>query len=66
MNITLNGQRREITADSTLHSLLIELDLAGKPVVIELNREAIFARHYNSTIIPADAIIEVVVLAAGG
>lgn len=66
MNITVNGQPREIAENSTLHRLLAELGLAEKPVVIELNREAIFSRDYATTMIPAEAKIEIVVLAAGG
>jgi sulfur carrier protein len=66
MNITVNGQTREIPENSTLQALLADLGLAEKPVVIELNREALFPREYASTIIPNDAVIEIVVMAAGG
>ncbi len=66
MNITVNGQGREIEPNSSLQNLLVALGLAEKPVVIELNREAIFSRDYATTIIPVDAVIEIVVLAAGG
>ena len=66
MNITVNGQTREIAENSTLQTLLADLGLAEKPVVIELNREAIFPRDYATSTIPNDAIIEIVVLAAGG
>ena len=66
MSITVNGQLREIAENSTLQSLLAELGLAEKPVVIELNHEAIFSRDYATTMVPADAKIEIVVLAAGG
>lgn len=66
MSITVNGQVREISENSTLQSLLAELGLAGKPVVIEMNRVAIFPRDVPTTVIPPDAVIEIVVLAAGG
>lgn len=66
MNITVNGQAREVETNSTLQQLLVALGLDGKPVVIELNRAAIFPRDFATTIIPADAVIEIVVLAAGG
>ena len=66
MNITVNGQTHEIAENSTLQILLADLGLAEKPVVIELNREAIFPRDYANSFIPNDAIIEIVVLAAGG
>ena len=66
MNITVNGQAREIETNSTLQQLLVALGFDGKPVVIELNREAIFPRDFATSIMPKDATIEIVVLAAGG
>jgi sulfur carrier protein len=66
MRITINGQAREIADATTLQSLLAELGLAEKPVVVEMNRVAIFPRDVPMTVIPPDAVIEIVVLAAGG
>jgi thiamine biosynthesis protein ThiS len=66
MEITINGTRRTIEAGSTVGSLLEQLGLAGKPVVVELNQRALFSREYAGTIIPDAAVIEIVTLAAGG
>jgi thiamine biosynthesis protein ThiS len=66
MEITINGTSRTIEAGLTVGSLLEQLGLAGKPVVVELNQRALFSREYAGTIIPDAAVIEIVTLAAGG
>jgi thiamine biosynthesis protein ThiS len=66
MEITINGTSRTVAAGSTVGSLLEQLGLAGKPVVVELNQRALFSREYAGTIIPDAAVIEIVTLAAGG
>ena len=66
MHITLNGQPHEIPAPIALTALLESLGLAGKPVVIELDEQAIFPRDYAATEVTEGARVEVVTLAAGG
>lgn len=66
MFITLNGERREFPSPLTLADLLRLLGFEGKPVVIELNHEAIFPRDYAQTSIQDADRIELVTLAAGG
>lgn len=64
--ITLNGAPHPIEGPLTLVSLLESLGLAGQPVVIELNAQAVFPRDYARTMVEAGAKIEIVTLAAGG
>lgn len=66
MNVTINGKPYELPAESTISSVLEILGFAGKPVVVEMNRLAIFPREYPTTSIPDQAVMEVIVLAAGG
>jgi sulfur carrier protein len=66
MTVTINGTPREIEAPQTISSLLDALGLAGKPAVVELNREAISPRDHATTDIPDGSVIEIVTLAAGG
>lgn len=66
MTITLNGKAYEIPCDSSLTDLLQQLGLGAKPVVIELNHVAMFPREYATTMIPENANVEIVTLAAGG
>jgi len=66
MFITLNGERRELSAPQTLTELLGALGFGDKPVVVELNREAIFPRDYGQTTVNDGDQLELVTLAAGG
>ena len=66
MNIILNGSPYEIEAAMLLTGLLEKLGLAGKPVVIELDEQAVFPRDYEKTQVAEGSQIEVVTLAAGG
>ena len=64
--ITLNGSPHPIPADNTVAGLLESLGLAGKPVVVELDGEAVFPRDHTQTSIRDGARVEIVTLAAGG
>jgi len=64
--ITLNGTPHPIAAALTLAQLLETLGLADKPVVIELNQQAIFPRDYAHIMVEHGARVEIVTLAAGG
>lgn len=66
MGITLNGQDHELNGPTTLTALLESLGLTGKPVVAELNREAVLPRHFPETQLTAGDSLEIITLAAGG
>ena len=64
--IFLNGSPHPLDAAVPLDRFLDSLGLAGKPVVVELNQQAIFPRDYAATLVEPGARIEIVTLAAGG
>ena len=64
--ITLNGGAYEIEGPMNLSDLLSKLGLDGKPVVIELNEEAVSPGDYRDRQVADGARVEVVTLAAGG
>lgn len=64
--ITLNGSSHPMEAAMPLARLLETIGLAGKPVVVELNEEAVFPRDYPQTLVEPGARVEIVTLAAGG
>jgi thiamine biosynthesis protein ThiS len=64
--ITLNGSPHPLDGAVTIASLLESLGLAGKPVVVELNEQAVFPRDYPQTQVEPGARLEIVTLAAGG
>jgi thiamine biosynthesis protein ThiS len=66
MTIFLNGQARDLPAERTLSKLLQELGLEGKPVVVELNGEAVLRTAYEQTTVQDQANVEIITLAAGG
>ncbi len=65
-SITLNGSPRSIDLPCSLSDLLENLGFQGKPVVIELNEQAVFPRDYPVTQLDEGARLEIVPLAAGG
>lgn len=66
MTITLNGQKRELTAPHSVRSLLELVGLAGKPVVVEHNRTALLPREIDAAPVNDGDVIEVVQITAGG
>jgi sulfur carrier protein len=67
MTIQLNGESRSLDGGPlTLTALLDSLGLGGKPVVVELDREAVFAKDYAATEVKDGAKLEIVMIAAGG
>ena len=66
MQIQLNGQAHELEASVSLTELLASQGLAWKPVVAEINCEAVLPRNFPDTHIEAGDRVEIITLAAGG
>jgi sulfur carrier protein len=66
INIILNGQPHALASRMPLGELLAQLGFAGKPVVVELDEQAIFPRDYSRVEVQDGSRIELVTLAAGG
>lgn len=67
MKLVLNGENRSFETNiSSVSSLLEALDLGGKPVVVELDHEAVFPAEYAATTVRDGANVEIVMIAAGG
>lgn len=66
MNLVINGEAREFPGSLSVAELLRELGLANKPVVVEVNQEAIFPRDHATAQLHDGATVEIVTLAAGG
>lgn len=66
MQITVNGQSRDVDPDATIAILLDKLNLAGKPVAVEINRELVpRQRHAGHRLSEGDRL-EIVTLVGGG
>ena len=66
MKITLNVKEHPLDTQLSIIDLLKSLDLANKPVVVELNQKAIFPRAYPSIILSDNDRVEIIVISAGG
>jgi thiamine biosynthesis protein ThiS len=66
IKIHLNGGIHELETSVSITALLASLGFEGKPVVVELDQEAVFPRDYPTVMITEGARVEVVALAAGG
>jgi len=66
MNIQLNGEPRDVAEQVTVATLLEQLDLAGKPVAVEVNRQLVPRREHADRQLGEGDQIEVVTLVGGG
>jgi sulfur carrier protein len=66
MKLKINNSLYDFAAPLSVSNLLKNMNLDGKPVVIELNQEAIFPRNYDTTIVDDGDSLEIVTIAAGG
>lgn len=66
MTITLNGEQRVVEGPMNLGGLLEVLGLSGRPVVVELNREALLPKELATAEIREGDVVEIVQITAGG
>jgi sulfur carrier protein len=66
MNITVNGENRTIEANSSLAQLLQALDLQGKRIAVEVNRDIVPRSEYDSFVLSDDDQVEIVNAIGGG
>jgi thiamine biosynthesis protein ThiS len=66
MIIELNGQSREVAADSTVAELLKDLGVAQPHVAVELNLEVVPRAQHEQTQLRHGDRLEVVTLVGGG
>jgi sulfur carrier protein len=64
--IQLNGKPHPLEQATPLLELLQALDLMGKPLVIELNGQALLREEYCDHTVAPGATLEIITLAAGG
>ena len=66
MTIRLNGKNHLLEKSVNVTSLLESIGLGDKPVVVELNKEALFPREYATSMLEDDDQLEIITIAAGG
>jgi sulfur carrier protein len=65
MNVTVNGQPRDLPDGQTVATLLADLNLNPANVAVELNRRILRTERYDTPLKPGD-VIEVVTFVGGG
>ena len=65
-SITLNGKAHPLETATTVAALLKTLGLEDKPVVVELDGEALTRSEHSNAEVKPGARLEVITLAAGG
>lgn len=66
MNVTLNGEPREVPGPLTVATLLAHLDIDARRVAVELNETVVKRARYDDTPIHPDDVIEIVNFVGGG
>ena len=66
MNISVNGENRTIEANSSLAQLLQALDLQGRRIAVEVNRDIVPRSEYDSFVLSDDDQVEIVNAIGGG
>ncbi len=66
MQILLNGKPTTVKTDTTINDLLAQLDLTGKRVAVEINRQIVPRSQHASHVVQDGDVIEVVVAVGGG
>lgn len=66
MKIQLNGENREIPDNSTAADLVELLELGGKRIAMEINREIVPRSTYAEKLLQEGDVVEVVNAIGGG
>jgi thiamine biosynthesis protein ThiS len=66
MNLTINGETRKFNSGLNIQTVLVELGLADKPVVVELNQKALAPSEFESQNLSDNDQLEIITIAAGG
>jgi len=66
MQLTINGQARQVVEGATIAELLRELRLDGKPVAVEVNLELVPKQRHAERRLGEGDRLEIVTLVGGG
>jgi thiamine biosynthesis protein ThiS len=66
IEITVNGERRQVPLGESVTQLLDGLKIASERVAIELNRTIVRKRDWAATIVAGGSQIEIVEFVGGG
>jgi sulfur carrier protein len=66
VKITVNGEPREVPADTTIRTLVEREGLGSGPVAVERNGDVVRRRDHEATVVAEGDAIEIVHFVGGG
>jgi sulfur carrier protein len=66
MNVTVNGEPRDVPDALTVRGLLEHLELRSGPVAVEVNQDVVPRAEHASRVLRAGDAVEIVHLVGGG
>jgi sulfur carrier protein len=66
VDIIVNGEPRNVPPKMSVAELLVDLEVAGRPVAVEVNRELVPRAHHAAHILRDGDRLEIVTLVGGG
>lgn len=66
MEITVNGDLREVEAGATLSKLISSLGFDSQRIVVELNRSVVQRQQFDVAVLNTGDVVELIEFVAGG
>jgi sulfur carrier protein len=66
VQVTVNGERRDVPDGLTIRALVVHLGLGDGPVAVEVNREIVPRASHAQRVIAEGDVIEIVHFVGGG
>ncbi|KHE91085.1 MAG: sulfur carrier protein ThiS [Candidatus Scalindua rubra] len=66
MQITVNGNNREFSTETSLSELLKSIDIDERYVAVELNRKIVPRSQFSEKLLMENDILEIVTFVGGG
>ncbi|MHC4611731.1 MAG: sulfur carrier protein ThiS [Planctomycetota bacterium] len=66
VRVQINGKERQLDAETTVATLLLDLEVAPERVAVEVNRELVTRSKFEETVLNEGDTIEIVTFVGGG
>ena len=66
MQVQINGEPRDVPVGSTISAVIALLELAGRAVAVEVNKQLVPKRQHETTKLNEGDVVEIVTLVGGG
>lgn len=66
MNLTINGQKRQMDEGTSIEALLEQLGLKGRPVAVEVNGKLVRREERGNFVLREGDRVEIVTIVGGG